>query len=77
MAFDEFESESLRHLDDQLARAFAGTKAPGRLRTSVMTRVTLAHDMPPPTRMPEFLDGIALMAVLSFAAGFAFFLILK
>lgn len=73
MAFEEPETESLRHLDDQLARAFSGVTAPRHLRGAVMTRIY----MPPPTRMPEFLDGIAVMAVLSFAAGFAFFVILK
>jgi hypothetical protein len=67
--FDEFD----RPLDDELSRVFAGISAPQRLRSSVMNRVR----MPAPTRLPEYLDAIAIMSVLSFAAGFAFFVILK
>ena len=54
MAFEEPETESLRHLDAELARAFGGTRAPSRLRAAVMTRIY----MPPPTRLPDFLDAI-------------------
>jgi hypothetical protein len=69
VAFDEFDDE----IDRELARAFAGTSAPPRLRVSVINRIR----MPAPTRLPEYLDAIAIMSVLSFAAGFAFFVILK
>lgn len=68
MAFDEFD-----HIDEELARAFAGTSAPARLASSVRNRIR----MPAPTRLPEFLDAIGVIGVLSFAAGFAFFVILK
>lgn len=73
MAFDEFDSEAFQHLDEELARAFAGASAPLRLRAAVMNRVR----MPAPTRLPEFLDAVAIMSVLSFSAGFALFVILK
>ncbi|HTB10445.1 MAG TPA: hypothetical protein VK752_02680 [Bryobacteraceae bacterium] len=68
MALDEF-----KEIDDELARAFAGTSAPARLAASVRNRVRL----PAPTRLPEFLDAIGVIGVLSFAVGFAFFVILK
>jgi hypothetical protein len=67
--FDEFDDS----IERELTRAFAGTQAPARLRAAVMHRV----HMPPPTRMPEVLDLIGLMSILSFAACFAFFVILK
>lgn len=72
MAFDEFD-EIDGSIDEQLVRAFTGTSAPARLAPSVMRRVR----MPAPTRLPEILDGIACIGVLSFAACFAFFVILK
>lgn len=72
MAFDEFD-----HIDgcpdDELTRAFAGISAPARLAASVMNRVR----MPAPTRMPEILDAIGWMGILSVAACLAFFVILK
>lgn len=73
MAFDEFDDEALRDVDEQLARAFAGTSAPARLASSVMNRVR----MPAPTRLPEVLDAIGWMGILSLAACLAFFVILK
>ena len=66
--FDEFDT-----LDEELAQAFGGTSAPARLASAVRNRVR----MPPPSRLPELLDGIGLIGVLSFAAAFAFFVILK
>jgi hypothetical protein len=71
VAFDEFD-ETLRDVDDRLTRAFAGTSAPASLAASVMNRVR----MPAPTRLPEFLDAIGWVGILSFAAG-AVFVILK
>ena len=68
MAFDEFEQ-----IDEELTRAFAGTAAPASLTASVMRRVRT----PAPTRLPEILDGIAWMGILSLAACVAFFVILK
>lgn len=68
MAFDEFEE-----IDRELTRALAGTSAPATLACSVMNRVR----MPAPTRLPEFLDAIGWVSVLSFAAGLAFFVIFK
>jgi hypothetical protein len=68
---DEF--EEMREIDAELTRAFAGTSAPAHLSPAVRNRILL----PRPTRLPELLDAIACMAVLSFAAGFAFFMILK
>jgi hypothetical protein len=70
VTFDEFDEQSI---DQELTRAFAGTSAPPRLASSVMNRVRV----PAPTRLPEILDGIAWMGVLSLAAGLAFFVILK
>jgi hypothetical protein len=71
VAFDEFD-ETLRDVDDRLTRAFAGTSAPANLAATVMNRVR----MPAPTRLPEFLDAIGWVGILSFAAG-AVFVILK
>jgi hypothetical protein len=68
VAFDE-----LDHIDEELTRAFAGTKAPVRLASAVMSRVR----MPPPTRLPEYLDAIGWIGVLSFAASLTLFVILK
>jgi hypothetical protein len=68
VAFDEFD-----YIDRELEQAFAGTRAPASLADSVMRRVR----MPAPTRLPEFLDAIGIVGVLAFAAGFAFFVILK
>ena len=70
MEFDEFDDQDL---DLQLTQAFAGTRAPVRLASTVMNRVR----MPAPTRLPEFLDAIASMGVLAFAAGVVFFVIFK
>lgn len=72
MAFENFDDEALRHIDEELSQAFAGTSAPVSLAASVMNRVR----MPPPTRLPEFLDAIGWIGILSFAAG-AVFAILK
>ena len=76
MAFDNFDDEALRDdldkIDEELTRAFAGTSAPASLAPSVMNRVR----MPAPTRLPEFLDAIGWVGILSFAAG-AVFAILK
>jgi hypothetical protein len=60
-------------LDDELTRAFAGIGAPPRLRSSVMRRVRT----PAPTRVPEVLDTIGWMGILSLAAGVAFFVLVK
>jgi hypothetical protein len=68
VAFDE-----LDHIDEQLTRAFAGTRAPARLAPAVMNRVR----MPPPTRLPEYLDAIGWIGVISFAASLTLFVILK
>ena len=70
MEFDEFDDQDL---DLRLTQAFAGTRAPARLASAVMNRVR----MPAPTRLPEFLDAIASMGVLAFAAGVVFFVIFK
>lgn len=70
MEFDEFDDQDL---DLQLNQAFAGTRAPARLASTVMNRVR----MPAPTRLPELLDAIGWMGILSVAAGVAFFMILK
>jgi hypothetical protein len=67
VALDEFDT-----LDEELTRAFAGTSAPASLRSSVMNRVRT----PPPSRLPELLDAIGWVGILSFAAG-AVFAILK
>jgi hypothetical protein len=66
-------SDELEQIDDQLTRAFAGISAPTRLSSSVMRRV----HMPAPTRVPEVLDAIGWMGILSLAAGIAFFVIIK
>jgi len=68
VACDEFDG-----LDEELTRAFGGTRAPAHLASSVLRRVR----MPAPTSLPEFLDAIGWVGVLAFAAGFAFFVILK
>jgi len=60
-------------LDERLTRAFGGICAPASLASAVMNRVR----MPAPTRLPEVLDAIAWMGVLSLAACVAFFVILK
>ena len=60
-------------VDERLTRAFGGISAPASLACSVMNRVRT----PAPTRLPEVLDGIAWMGVLSLAACVAFFVILK
>jgi hypothetical protein len=65
---DEFD-----FLDEELAQSFSGTRAPAHLASAIMRRVR----MPAPTRLPEFLDAIGWVGVLAFAAGFAFFVILK
>jgi hypothetical protein len=70
VAFDEFDEQDL---DRQLTQAFAGTRAPARLASAVMNRVR----MPAPTRLPEFLDALASIGILAFAAGVVFFVILK
>jgi hypothetical protein len=70
---DEFEFDDMREIDAELARAFGGIRAPAGLSSALMNRVRL----PRPTRLPEVLDAIACMSVLSFAACFAFFVILK
>lgn len=69
MTFDEFDGE----IDEELARAFGGTKAPVTLARSVMNRIR----MPEPTCLPEVLDGIGWMGILSLAAGIVFLAILK
>ena len=68
MAFDEFDE-----IDQALRQALAGTSAPMRLAPSIRNRVR----MPAPTRLPELLDAIGAIGVLTFAAGFAFFVIFK
>jgi predicted RNA methylase len=60
-------------IDRELQRAFSGIRAPRSLAASVMRSVTT----PAPTRMPEVLDAIAWMGVLSMAASIAFFFIPK
>jgi hypothetical protein len=60
-------------LDERLTRAFGGISAPGGLASAVMNRVRT----PAPTRLPELLDGIAWIGILSLAACVAFFVILK
>jgi hypothetical protein len=60
-----------RDIDEQLAQAFSGISAPARLAFSVMHRVRT----PAPTRLPEVLDAIGWMGILSVAAGVAFFMI--
>ena len=70
MAFDESDEQ---YVDQELMHAFAGVRAPVGFASSVMKRVRI----PPPTRLPEVLDAIACMGVLSFAAGVAFFVIVK
>lgn len=70
MAFDEFDEQ---YIDERLTRAFAGIHAPASLAASVMNRVR----MPAPTRLPEFLDAIASIGILAFAASVVFFVILK
>jgi hypothetical protein len=72
VAFDEFEGID-SSIDDDLTRAFAGISAPASLTSSVMRQVRT----PPPTRLPEILDAIGWMGVLSLAASVAFFVILK
>jgi hypothetical protein len=73
VAFDKFDEIDLDEIDEELTRAFAGISAPPRLASSVMNQVRT----PPPTRLPEVLDGIAWMGILSLAACVAFFVILK
>jgi hypothetical protein len=70
--FDELDDE-LSHVDEELTRAFAGTRAPARLAPSVMNRVRV----PSPTRLPELLDAIGWIGVLSFAASLTLFVIVK
>lgn len=70
MAFDESDEQDI---DRQLTQAFAGTRAPARLASAVMNRVR----MPAPTRLPEFLDALASMGILAFAAGIVLFVILR
>jgi hypothetical protein len=65
-------SDEFNQIDEELTRAFAGTRAPASLASSVMNRVR----KPAPTRLPEFLDAIGWVGILSFAAG-AVFAILK
>ncbi len=60
-------------LDEELARAFSGITAPARLSASVLNRI----QTPPPTRLPEILDAIGWIGVLSAAACVVFFAILK
>jgi hypothetical protein len=67
VASDEFDQ-----IDEELTRAFGGTHAPARLASSVMNRIR----KPAPTRLPEFLDAIGWVGILSFSAG-AVFVILK
>jgi hypothetical protein len=68
VAFDQSDE-----LDEQLVQAFSGIFAPPRLSTSVMRQVRT----PAPTGLPEILDGIAWMGILSLGACVAFFVILK
>jgi hypothetical protein len=68
VALDEFDE-----IDEELTRAFAGTSAPPRLASSVMNRVRV----PAPTRLPELLDAIGWIGVLTFAASLTLFVILK
>jgi hypothetical protein len=65
-------SDEFNLIDEELTRVFAGTRAPASLASSVMNRVRT----PAPTRLPEFLDAIGWVGILSFAAG-AVFAILK
>jgi hypothetical protein len=65
-------SDEFDYIDEELKRAFAGTQAPPSLAASVRNRVR----MPAPTRLPEFLDAIGWVGILSFSAG-AVFAILK
>jgi predicted RNA methylase len=67
------EFDELSEIDERLTRAFAGISAPASLASAVMNRVR----MPAPTRLPEVLDAIAWMGVLSLAACVVFFVILK
>ena len=60
-------------IDNELARGFSGISAPPTLRASVMNRVRI----PAPTRLPEVLDAIGWVGIISFAAAFAPFVILK
>jgi hypothetical protein len=73
VAFDEYNEIGFDELDEELTRAFAGISAPPRLASSVLNHVRT----PRPTRLPELLDGIAWMGILSLAACVAFFVILK
>jgi hypothetical protein len=73
VAFEEFDEEVRGQVDDDLTRASAGISAPARLASSVMNRVRI----PGPTRMPEILDAIGWMGILSVAWCLAFFVILK
>ena len=68
MPFDD-----LDEIDQELEKAFAGTRAPARLTSSVMNRVRI----PAPSRVPEFLDAIGWIGALTFATAFACFVILK
>jgi hypothetical protein len=68
-----FEESEEQYIDRELARAYSGITAPARLSAAVLNRVR----MPAPTRLPEILDAIAWMGVLSMAACVAFFVILK
>ena len=65
-------SDEIDSMDEELTRAFAETKAPPSLAASVRNRIRL----PAPTRLPEFLDAIGWIGILSFSAG-AVFAILK
>jgi hypothetical protein len=60
-------------LDEELTRAFAGTRAPAHLAFSILRRVRT----PAPPRLPEVLDAIGWMGILSLAACVTFFVILK
>jgi hypothetical protein len=77
VAFDEFNEIDFNEIDEELTRAFAGISAPPRLASSVRNQVMNHVRTPPPTRLPEVLDGIAWMGILSLAACVAFFVILK
>jgi len=73
VAFEEFDDEIDGSIDKDLAQTFSGISAPASLASSVMHRVR----MPAPTRLPEVLDAIGWMGILSLAACVAFFVILK
>lgn len=73
MTFDEQDSDFDLGVDRELARAFGGVKAPAGLAASVMRHVR----MPEPTKLPELLDVIGWMGILSLTASVVFFAILK